>query len=135
VLLQSQGGEQQRASCRIQGPSMPFPFPDIRHRIYVLCLVKTDRAMFDQNLLHFIQVKTTSPRKYFVRPNASIVQPWDSCTITSKHPPPSWFCLGSSLRLVFDVQLCPCLRSYSGIQSLSRHKKSTHQICNARINS
>ncbi|XP_025805403.1 vesicle-associated protein 2-1 isoform X1 [Panicum hallii] len=28
------------------------------------------------------KVKTTSPRKYFVRPNASIVQPWDSCTIT-----------------------------------------------------
>ncbi|AQK65647.1 Vesicle-associated protein 2-1 [Zea mays] len=27
------------------------------------------------------QVKTTSPRKYFVQPNASIVQPWDSCTI------------------------------------------------------
>uniref|UniRef100_A0ACD5ZH51 Uncharacterized protein n=1 Tax=Avena sativa TaxID=4498 RepID=A0ACD5ZH51_AVESA len=28
------------------------------------------------------KVKTTSPRKYFVRPNASVVQPWDSCTIT-----------------------------------------------------
>ncbi|GJN21720.1 hypothetical protein PR202_gb09227 [Eleusine coracana subsp. coracana] len=28
------------------------------------------------------KVKTTSPRKYFVRPNASMVQPWDSCTIT-----------------------------------------------------
>ncbi|BAH91827.1 Os02g0652550 [Oryza sativa Japonica Group] len=28
------------------------------------------------------KVKTTSPRKYFVRPNANIVQPWDSCTIT-----------------------------------------------------
>ncbi|XP_072985177.1 vesicle-associated protein 2-1-like isoform X2 [Typha latifolia] len=27
------------------------------------------------------KVKTTSPRKYFVRPNASVVQPWDSCTI------------------------------------------------------
>jgi hypothetical protein len=31
------------------------------------------------------KVKTTSPRKYFVRPNANIVQPWDSCTITSKY--------------------------------------------------
>ncbi|VAH44292.1 unnamed protein product [Triticum turgidum subsp. durum] len=28
------------------------------------------------------EVKTTSPRKYFVRPNASIIHPWDSCTIT-----------------------------------------------------
>ncbi|CAL9782739.1 unnamed protein product [Musa acuminata subsp. burmannicoides] len=28
------------------------------------------------------KVKTTSPKKYFVRPNASVVQPWDSCTIT-----------------------------------------------------
>ncbi|KAH7687541.1 Vesicle-associated membrane-protein-associated protein [Dioscorea alata] len=28
------------------------------------------------------KVKTTSPRKYFVRPNTSVVQPWDSCTIT-----------------------------------------------------
>ncbi|THU56758.1 hypothetical protein C4D60_Mb11t20590 [Musa balbisiana] len=29
------------------------------------------------------KVKTTSPKKYFVRPNASVVQPWDSCTITA----------------------------------------------------
>lgn len=28
------------------------------------------------------KVKTTSPKKYFVRPNARIIQPWDSCTIT-----------------------------------------------------
>ncbi|XP_038982431.1 vesicle-associated protein 2-1-like isoform X2 [Phoenix dactylifera] len=28
------------------------------------------------------KVKTTSPRKYFVRPNTSVVQPWDSSTIT-----------------------------------------------------
>ncbi|KAI0520154.1 hypothetical protein KFK09_007625 [Dendrobium nobile] len=28
------------------------------------------------------KVKTTSPKKYFVRPNTSVVQPWDSCTIT-----------------------------------------------------
>uniref|UniRef100_A0A804LIC9 MSP domain-containing protein n=2 Tax=Zea mays TaxID=4577 RepID=A0A804LIC9_MAIZE len=43
------------------------------------------------------QVKTTSPRKYFVRPNASIVQPWDSCTITitlqaQKDYPPDMQC-------------------------------------------
>ncbi|RRT63006.1 hypothetical protein B296_00041098 [Ensete ventricosum] len=30
----------------------------------------------------FVRVKTTSPKKYFVRPNASVVQPWDSCAIT-----------------------------------------------------
>nr|CAD1844958.1 unnamed protein product [Ananas comosus var. bracteatus] len=28
------------------------------------------------------KVKTTSPKKYFVRPNTSVVQPWDTCTIT-----------------------------------------------------
>lgn len=28
------------------------------------------------------KVKTTSPKKYFVRPNTSIIQPWDSCVIT-----------------------------------------------------
>lgn len=28
------------------------------------------------------KVKTTSPKKYFVRPNTSVIQPWDSCTIT-----------------------------------------------------
>uniref|UniRef100_A0A0E0I8L6 MSP domain-containing protein n=1 Tax=Oryza nivara TaxID=4536 RepID=A0A0E0I8L6_ORYNI len=43
------------------------------------------------------KVKTTSPRKYFVRPNASIVQPWDSCTITitlqaQKECPPNMQC-------------------------------------------
>ncbi|XP_062222587.1 vesicle-associated protein 2-1-like [Phragmites australis] len=43
------------------------------------------------------KVKTTSPRKYFVRPNASIVQPWDSCTITitlqaQKEYPPEMQC-------------------------------------------
>nr|XP_009401982.1 PREDICTED: vesicle-associated protein 2-1-like [Musa acuminata subsp. malaccensis] len=31
------------------------------------------------------KVKTTSPTKYFVRPNASVVQPWDSCTVTVSH--------------------------------------------------
>ncbi|AQK73168.1 Vesicle-associated protein 2-1 [Zea mays] len=45
----------------------------------------------------YFQVKTTSPRKYFVRPNASIVQPWDSCTITitlqaQKDYPPDMQC-------------------------------------------
>uniref|UniRef100_A0A0E0R258 MSP domain-containing protein n=1 Tax=Oryza rufipogon TaxID=4529 RepID=A0A0E0R258_ORYRU len=43
------------------------------------------------------KVKTTSPRKYFVRPNASIIQPWDSCTITitlqaQKEYPPDMQC-------------------------------------------
>ncbi|KAL3499719.1 hypothetical protein ACH5RR_038812 [Cinchona calisaya] len=27
------------------------------------------------------KVKTTSPRKYFVRPNTGVIQPWDSCVI------------------------------------------------------
>ncbi|KAG6577660.1 vesicle-associated protein 2-1-like [Cucurbita maxima] len=27
------------------------------------------------------KVKTTSPKKYFVRPNTGVVQPWDSCII------------------------------------------------------
>ncbi|KAF6158830.1 hypothetical protein GIB67_012473 [Kingdonia uniflora] len=30
------------------------------------------------------KVKTTSPKKYFVRPNTGIIQPWDSCVITVK---------------------------------------------------
>uniref|UniRef100_A0A0E0MAF1 MSP domain-containing protein n=1 Tax=Oryza punctata TaxID=4537 RepID=A0A0E0MAF1_ORYPU len=43
------------------------------------------------------KVKTTSPRKYFVRPKASIVQPWDSCTVTitlqaQKEYPPDMQC-------------------------------------------
>ncbi|KAF2530743.1 hypothetical protein F2Q70_00031536 [Brassica cretica] len=28
-----------------------------------------------------MQVKTTSPKKYFVRPNTGVIQPWDSCII------------------------------------------------------
>ncbi|KAJ8774492.1 hypothetical protein K2173_016938 [Erythroxylum novogranatense] len=27
------------------------------------------------------KVKTTSPKKYFVRPNSGVIQPWDSCVI------------------------------------------------------
>ncbi|KAK4797386.1 hypothetical protein SAY86_029712 [Trapa natans] len=27
------------------------------------------------------KVKTTSPKKYFVRPNANVIQPWDACFI------------------------------------------------------
>ncbi|XP_071918087.1 vesicle-associated protein 2-1 isoform X2 [Coffea arabica] len=27
------------------------------------------------------KVKTTSPKKYFVRPNTGVIQPWDSCVI------------------------------------------------------
>ncbi|MED6193873.1 Vesicle-associated protein 2-1 [Stylosanthes scabra] len=33
-----------------------------------------------QNYVAF-KVKTTSPKKYFVRPNTSVIQPWDSCII------------------------------------------------------
>ncbi|XXG75632.1 hypothetical protein AAC387_Pa08g0165 [Persea americana] len=28
------------------------------------------------------KVKTTSPKKYFVRPNTGVIQPWDSCVVT-----------------------------------------------------
>ncbi|KAF8412462.1 hypothetical protein HHK36_000426 [Tetracentron sinense] len=28
------------------------------------------------------KIKTTSPKKYFVRPNTGVIQPWDSCVIT-----------------------------------------------------
>ncbi|KAJ3680563.1 hypothetical protein LUZ60_016841 [Juncus effusus] len=43
------------------------------------------------------KVKTTSPKKYFVRPNSNIVQPWDSCTITvtlqaQREYPPDMIC-------------------------------------------
>lgn len=43
------------------------------------------------------KVKTTSPKRYFVRPNTSVVQPWDSCTITvtlqaQKEYPPDMQC-------------------------------------------
>ncbi|CAH2046083.1 unnamed protein product [Thlaspi arvense] len=32
---------------------------------------------------HYVafKVKTTSPKKYFVRPNTGVIQPWDSCII------------------------------------------------------
>ncbi|GMN31038.1 hypothetical protein TIFTF001_003074 [Ficus carica] len=35
------------------------------------------------NTEHYVafKVKTTSPKKYFVRPNTGVVQPWDSCII------------------------------------------------------
>lgn len=43
------------------------------------------------------KVKTTAPKKYFVRPNISVVQPWDSCTIVvtlqpQKEYPPDMQC-------------------------------------------
>lgn len=43
------------------------------------------------------KVKTTSPKRYFVRPNTGVVQPWDSCTITvtlqaQKEYPPDMQC-------------------------------------------
>ncbi|KAJ8754418.1 hypothetical protein K2173_002869 [Erythroxylum novogranatense] len=35
------------------------------------------------NTAHHVafKVKTTSPKKYFVRPNTGVLQPWDSCVI------------------------------------------------------
>ncbi|KAL5973833.1 hypothetical protein ACLOJK_030491 [Asimina triloba] len=33
------------------------------------------------------KVKTTSPRKYFVRPNAGVIQPWGSCMINDEKLP------------------------------------------------
>ncbi|TKY70777.1 Vesicle-associated protein 2-1 [Spatholobus suberectus] len=43
------------------------------------------------------KVKTTSPKKYFVRPNTGVVQPWDSCiirvTLQAQHEyPPDMQC-------------------------------------------
>ncbi|XP_072962747.1 vesicle-associated protein 2-1 isoform X2 [Typha angustifolia] len=43
------------------------------------------------------KVKTTSPRKYFVRPNTGVVQPWDSSTVivtlqAQKEYPPDMQC-------------------------------------------
>ncbi|XP_068635531.1 vesicle-associated protein 2-1-like [Aristolochia californica] len=43
------------------------------------------------------KVKTTSPRKYFVRPNTGIILPWDNCLITvtlqaQKDYPPDMQC-------------------------------------------
>ncbi|KAL6008345.1 hypothetical protein ACLOJK_033854 [Asimina triloba] len=43
------------------------------------------------------KVKTTSPKKYFVRPNTGIIQPWDSCVVTvtlqaQKEYPPDMQC-------------------------------------------
>ncbi|KAK1367569.1 vesicle-associated protein 2-1 [Heracleum sosnowskyi] len=43
------------------------------------------------------KVKTTSPKKYFVRPNTGVIQPWDSCLIrvtlqAQKEYPPDMQC-------------------------------------------
>ncbi|KAK7252702.1 hypothetical protein RIF29_36846 [Crotalaria pallida] len=43
------------------------------------------------------KVKTTSPKKYFVRPNTGVIQPWDSCiirvTLQAQHEyPPDMQC-------------------------------------------
>ncbi|KAA8526015.1 hypothetical protein F0562_007885 [Nyssa sinensis] len=43
------------------------------------------------------KVKTTSPKKYFVRPNTGVIQPWDSCVIrvtlqAKKEYPPDMQC-------------------------------------------
>ncbi|CAI0417639.1 unnamed protein product [Linum tenue] len=43
------------------------------------------------------KVKTTSPKKYFVRPNTGVIQPWDSCVIrvtlqAQKECPPDMQC-------------------------------------------
>ncbi|KAK7309075.1 hypothetical protein RJT34_05524 [Clitoria ternatea] len=49
-----------------------------------------------QNHVAF-KVKTTSPKKYFVRPNTGVIQPWDSCiirvTLQAQHEyPPDMQC-------------------------------------------
>ncbi|XP_052210880.1 vesicle-associated protein 2-1 [Diospyros lotus] len=48
---------------------------------------------------HYVafKVKTTSPKKYFVRPNTGVIQPWDSCLIrvtlqAQKEYPPDMLC-------------------------------------------
>ncbi|KAI3453494.1 hypothetical protein Pfo_010157 [Paulownia fortunei] len=43
------------------------------------------------------KVKTTSPKKYFVRPNTGVMHPWDSCVIrvtlqTQREYPPNMQC-------------------------------------------
>ncbi|KAK4748511.1 hypothetical protein SAY87_015097 [Trapa incisa] len=43
------------------------------------------------------KVKTTSPKKYFVRPNTNVIQPWDACfirvTLQAQHEyPPGMQC-------------------------------------------
>ncbi|XP_018478459.1 vesicle-associated protein 2-1-like isoform X2 [Raphanus sativus] len=39
------------------------------------------------------KVKTTSPKKYFVRPNTGVIQPWDSCIIRAQREyPPDMQC-------------------------------------------
>ncbi|KAK3225001.1 hypothetical protein Dsin_004863 [Dipteronia sinensis] len=43
------------------------------------------------------KVKTTSPKKYFVRPNTGVIQPWDSCVIrvtlqAQREAPPDMQC-------------------------------------------
>ncbi|GJM86317.1 hypothetical protein PR202_ga02167 [Eleusine coracana subsp. coracana] len=75
------------------------------------------------------KVKTTSPRKYFVRPNASIVQPWDSCTITSRHLLlhvsvwDSWF----------GVLMCNCVRTCVPIWGFSYTPGTERMLKNASI--
>lgn len=67
-----------------------------------------------------IQVKTTSPRKYFVRPNASVVQPWDSCTITSKHACIDTYMLQDSL---FGSDVCASAFLFWVIVTLQSQKE------------
>ncbi|KAK1419030.1 hypothetical protein QVD17_28186 [Tagetes erecta] len=43
-----------------------------------LCDLKISNTT-DKNVA--FKVKTTSPKKYFVRPNTGVIQPWGSCTI------------------------------------------------------
>ncbi|KAB5564146.1 hypothetical protein DKX38_004200 [Salix brachista] len=48
------------------------------------------------------KVKTTSPKKYFVRPNTGVIQPWDCCIIRGYNSPTSKICLQTT---VFSVTL------------------------------
>ncbi|CAN0842617.1 Vesicle-associated protein 2-1 [Linum grandiflorum] len=54
------------------------------------------------------KVKTTSPKKYFVRPNTGVIQPWDSCVIrvtlqAQRESPPDMQCKDKFLLLSTTV--------------------------------
>ncbi|CAN1195566.1 Vesicle-associated protein 2-1 [Linum perenne] len=54
------------------------------------------------------KVKTTSPKKYFVRPNTGVIQPWDSCVIrvtlqAQREAPPDMICKDKFLLLSTTV--------------------------------
>ncbi|KAK4349630.1 hypothetical protein RND71_032385 [Anisodus tanguticus] len=75
----------------ISPPELKFQF-ELDKQSY--CDLKVTNST--ENCVAF-KVKTTSPKKYFVRPNTGIVQPWDSCFIrvtlqAQKEYPPDMQC-------------------------------------------